>query len=177
MIKAIETKFDGHFFRSRLEARWAVFFKTLGVPYAYEMEGFDLGGGYRYLPDFWLPQQEAWIEIKGAPPNEREIEVARRLSEAGHPVFIFHGEIPRDDSFDPGAIILRWGNFDEGYLWCQCMRCGAFGITFNGRSHRLPCHQQGGACHLPDEGDKGYSYDAPKIIRAYDAARQERFDE
>ncbi len=65
-IKAIETTYNGHRFRSRLEARWAVFFRTLGVPYEYEPEGFDLGEGIWYLPDFWLPEQNCWAEIKPA---------------------------------------------------------------------------------------------------------------
>lgn len=41
-IKAIETVYGGYRFRSRLEARWAVFFNTLGIPFEYEKEGFDL---------------------------------------------------------------------------------------------------------------------------------------
>ena len=32
-IKAIETEYDGHRFRSRLEARWAVFFNAVGLTY------------------------------------------------------------------------------------------------------------------------------------------------
>lgn len=46
MIKAIETKYKGYRFRSRLEARWAVFFDALGVRWEYEIEGFekDVGG-------------------------------------------------------------------------------------------------------------------------------------
>ena len=51
-IKPIQTYYDGHWFRSRLEARWAVVFNALGVPYEYEPEGFDLGNGLYYLPDF-----------------------------------------------------------------------------------------------------------------------------
>ncbi len=31
-IKAIETRYKGYRFRSRLEARWAVFFDALSVP-------------------------------------------------------------------------------------------------------------------------------------------------
>ena len=30
-IKAIETSYKGYLFRSRLEARWAVFFDALGL--------------------------------------------------------------------------------------------------------------------------------------------------
>lgn len=73
-IKPIETVYSGYRFRSRLEARWAVFFNALNIPYEYEKEGFDLGGGVWYLPDFWLPTENCWIEIKPehAPPQARE---------------------------------------------------------------------------------------------------------
>ena len=53
-IKAIETIYNGYKFRSRLEARWAVFFDNAVIEYEYEPEGFDLGGVW-YLPDFYLP--------------------------------------------------------------------------------------------------------------------------
>ena len=51
-IKPIETYYNGYRFRSRLEARWAVFFDALGVKYEYEPEGFKLPSGRMYLPDF-----------------------------------------------------------------------------------------------------------------------------
>lgn len=51
-IKPIETIYNGYRFRSRLEARWAVFLDCLGVKYEYEPEGFELPDGTRYLPDF-----------------------------------------------------------------------------------------------------------------------------
>jgi hypothetical protein len=63
-IKAIETVYKGYRFRSRLEARWAVFFDALGVKWEYEKEGFDLGEAGWYLPDFWLPEFGVWAEIK-----------------------------------------------------------------------------------------------------------------
>jgi len=43
-MKAIPTRYAGCHFRSRLEARWAVFFDRLGVAWQYEPEGYDLGG-------------------------------------------------------------------------------------------------------------------------------------
>jgi len=74
-IKAIETRYNGYRFRSRTEARWAVFFDALGVKYEYEPEGFELPEG-RYLPDFRLrdPRVTApiWIEIKGRRPSASE---------------------------------------------------------------------------------------------------------
>ena len=53
-IKPIQTEYKGYLFRSRLEARWAVFFDACGVDWEYEPEGYDLGNGIHYLPDFLL---------------------------------------------------------------------------------------------------------------------------
>lgn len=80
-MKAIETFYNGYRFRSRLEARWAVFFDALGVKYEYEPEGFDLGDGDFYLPDFrvkcWGTRGDIdekpfdlWIEVKGRMTEE-----------------------------------------------------------------------------------------------------------
>ena len=52
MIKAIETEYGGYKFRSRLEARWAIYFDCVGLVWEYEPEGYDLPDGRRYLPDF-----------------------------------------------------------------------------------------------------------------------------
>jgi hypothetical protein len=66
-IKAIETRYNGYRFRSRTEARWAVFFDTIGFKWQYEEEGYELENGRRYLPDFKLvlPSSEIhYIEVK-----------------------------------------------------------------------------------------------------------------
>lgn len=73
-IKPIETRYNGYRFRSRLEARWAVFFDTLGIKYEYEKEGYDLGKAGYYLPDFWLPQVHMWAEVKPVELTEEEHE-------------------------------------------------------------------------------------------------------
>lgn len=52
-IKPIETFYRGYRFRSRLEARWAVFFDALEIGWEYEPEAFSLDG-VGYLPDFRL---------------------------------------------------------------------------------------------------------------------------
>lgn len=83
MVKAIETRYKGYRFRSRLEARWAVFFDALGVQWDYEIEGFELGIAGRYLPDFYLPQIGTYVEIKpetGLSTEDRiKIEAFKRL--------------------------------------------------------------------------------------------------
>ena len=42
------TEYAGCLFRSRLEARWAVFFDTLNIKWEYEPERYTLGPTYRY---------------------------------------------------------------------------------------------------------------------------------
>lgn len=96
-IKAIEARYRSHRFRSRLEARWAVFLDGLRVRWEYEKEGYNLPSG-PYLPDFWLPDLECWLEIKPANPTPEEITLAKELAEVtDHPIAIFFG-VPGDNA-------------------------------------------------------------------------------
>jgi len=103
-MKAIETVYNNYRFRSRLEARHAVFFDTLGIKWEYEKEGYDLYGTH-YLPDFWLPGQDCFVEIKGQEPTRAELDKANLLALAsGKKVYIFFGtiEVPKTEDEVPG---------------------------------------------------------------------------
>lgn len=80
-IKPIETIYNGYRFRSRLEARWAVFFDEASIDYQYEPEGFVLKDGTKYLPDFYLPTFKAFVEIKHGNLDENAKEEAERKCE------------------------------------------------------------------------------------------------
>jgi len=54
-IQAKPTAYNGYLFRSKLEAKWAVFFDALRISYVYEPEAFVCGDGSQYTPDFYLP--------------------------------------------------------------------------------------------------------------------------
>ena len=73
-IKPIETHYNGYRFRSRLEAKWAVYFDKLEIKYEYEPEGYVLENGECYLPDFYLPGFNAFVEIK--PKNISVIDIS-----------------------------------------------------------------------------------------------------
>lgn len=65
-IPAIETRAYGCRFRSRLEARWAVFLTEAGFSWEYEPEGAELSAG-RYLCDFRVTGPNGgriWLEVK-----------------------------------------------------------------------------------------------------------------
>ena len=63
-MQPIDTFYNDHFFRSRLEARWAVYFDSLKQKWEYEPEGFILENGVKYLPDFFIPKLDAYVEVK-----------------------------------------------------------------------------------------------------------------
>ncbi|NEW87238.1 hypothetical protein DU475_08180 [Rhodopseudomonas sp. WA056] len=67
---AIKTEYGGVTYRSQTEARWAVFFDTLGVQFQYEPETITLSSGEKYLPDFYLKDFDAYFEVK---PNDEKI--------------------------------------------------------------------------------------------------------
>lgn len=103
-IKAIETEYNGYRFRSRLEARWAVFFDNARIKYEYEPEGFELSCG-KYLPDFFLPDFDIYVEIKPfdrtvvkcvGDNNKWEQKCATFRDETGHAILLCYGE-PAED--------------------------------------------------------------------------------
>lgn len=63
-LKAIQTEYKGYLFRSRLEARWAVFFDAIGVAWEYEPEGIVLSDESQYLSDFYLSDFYCYFEVK-----------------------------------------------------------------------------------------------------------------
>lgn len=72
-IRAIPKWYRGTRFRSTLEADWACTFDALGWAWQYEPVGVDLSDGTWYRPDFYLPSQRVWAEVKG-PHNERVVK-------------------------------------------------------------------------------------------------------
>ena len=90
-IKAIQTRYKGHHFRSRVEARWAVFFDHQEIEWVYEKEGFGLPSG-GFLPDFWLPQVNMWAECKGGDFSDDEIRKCYELSQmTNHACLLLEG--------------------------------------------------------------------------------------
>lgn len=92
-VKAKPTKYNGVLFRSRLEARWALFFDLAGIRWKYEVQTFNLGNVH-YLPDFYLPALNSWIEIKpkvSKPPKEWKSKCRQVSRLHGKHVFLFAG--------------------------------------------------------------------------------------
>jgi hypothetical protein len=178
MLTAIETVYRGCRFRSRLEARWAVFFQTLGVRWEYEPEGFKLSTGEWYLPDFRVQLADVllWCEVK---PTGQSTDLFWRFFNDLFPgeevpdfsvcAFVLN-EIPDPADVDIGNADFSVG-WDECYQFCICSRCGAVGFEYEGRSERIEC-----GCPGKEKQGRGHTHDHPRILAAYAAARSPRFE-
>lgn len=110
-IKAIQTYYNGYWYRSRLEARWAVFFDAAGIKYVYEPEGFVGFDGSKYLPDFYLPVEDIYVEVKGCDEKLEDdwSKIANAIDFGATPVskgLLLLGEIPNPESFEFGTVPL-----------------------------------------------------------------------
>lgn len=150
---AIQTHYAGCHFRSRIEARWAIFFDHLGICWEYEPQGYNLPSG-PYLPDFRLHFGEGnavWWEVKGERPTEAEMQALFDLSiETRQVAYIAWGSIPRDYTdepriSDPSGNLVRWCVTKRSIGW------------------------------VPATLDLA-GIDSPKLLAAYTAARSARFE-
>lgn len=184
-MKAIETYYNGYKFRSRLEARWAVFFDALGVKYEYEPEGFDLGDGMYYLPDFrvkcWGTRGDIldkpfdlWIEVKGYMTKEDANKIHKFAGEwiegkgMENPILIV-SQIPDNGcSYDEYELHAGEG-MDESdicpfnYELIDGDYFPAYPAALNGKFYLWG-------------NDSNYIHDIQIVEDAYEKARQARFE-
>ena len=128
-IKAIETIYRNITFRSRTEARWAFFFDEMRIAWKYEPKLFDLGGT-RYLPDFFFPSDDLWIEIKHY--GDRNLNKPRRFAANGGRIIVLLGDPSRCEIFIQRSILVPGDNrlflFPQASL-SEC-ECGNLAIGF-----------------------------------------------
>ena len=141
-IKAIQTRYRGYRFRSRLEARWAVFFDAANIRWDYEPEGYVVNGR-PYLPDFFLPGLNCYFEVK--PTSDYDLDFLQTFAkEVGKDMVVAEGGIPdpaewlceptvqlrvlrayippdaEDEDWD-----MAWGYSD---MFLECNNCGRIAI-------------------------------------------------
>lgn len=171
-IAPIETKYKGYRFRSRLEARWAVFFDAANIAWEYEKEGYSVKGSY-YLPDFYLPQQAAFFEVKGtADYNEALLQNLADLT--GKRVILAVGNIPegRDwkcdgkwqgfRTFFPAGependFAVAWGDRD---MFLSCDGCGSIRLM-----NELYATLKDGCCEGSRLMALGFAFEAARSAR------------
>ena len=184
-LKAIPTKYAGHTFRSRLEARWALFFDFLHLSWEYEPEGYFLGESPEYdpklcyLPDFLVKTkqgQDMWVEIK--PKNITQDSKFSKFAEllgystrsillSGQPIDVLetHRMCPRCGFF------LSLDKYEQSYdEACYCHHCDA--ETPSGGGHDLRYDGVLSWGYRPHKGDICFSERLP--IEFFDAVIHSR---
>ena len=177
MLRPIETAYKGYRFRSRLEARWAVFFDTLGLEYSYEPEGFALPSG-NYLPDFWLPDVNLrttaggpglWVEIKPVETSDERLEQLAVQSKI--PVALVIG-LPFIDDYgvvdEHGSGHYEYSGergWDNCMVFIRCPACGRVKFEFS-EGNYMNCENCGERDIEP----------SPLLSKAVLAARGARFE-
>ena len=137
-IKPIETLYKGYRFRSRLEARWAVFFDALRIEWEYEPEGVILSDGTPYLPDFWLPRFHTFFEVKNKSiKGTYEGSIAIRKISDGQRTGAWAGMICFGDPVD-----------DDITIFCQDLSEDSSGSYTNQVHFRVVWPHVGGGEHV-----------------------------
>lgn len=199
-VKPIETHYNGYRFRSRLEARWAVFFDALGVKYEYEPEGFQKNG-LCYLPDFRVQchgyrgecnigSRPLYIEVKGKMNAEdaEKIEAfsVYGLNEEEYELYINNRLAP--DKYLPilvvGNIPPFKGSHDSNACFSYDCMDGVKGIYPFNYYHidgdyfaAYPAADKHGRFYLwGDDSNYINREDIERVEKAYCHARQARFE-
>ena len=124
-FKPIETQYKGFRFRSRLEARWAVFFDELGLSWSYEPEGYQIEHGGEivfYLPDFEV-EGLGVVEVKGPALNKTDrFKIEAFVAEAERDVLLLSDIPPQMEAglHDVCALIddeVVWLDVDLQYKY------------------------------------------------------------
>lgn len=116
-IAAIPTLYHRTRFRSRLEARWAVFLDCIGIEWRYEFEGYTLSDGTLYLPDFYLPQIDWHAEVKPKWPTSIEIQKCRLLAMGTRRPVLFLDDQP--DAVNYWALLPALDLYEDDTVWCD----------------------------------------------------------
>lgn len=61
----IRWSIDNLYLRSGYEVLFVLGLKRFDIPFVYEPKTFTLKNGMRYRPDFYLPDIDTWVEVKG----------------------------------------------------------------------------------------------------------------
>ena len=121
-IQAIETRYGGTLFRSRLEARWAAFFDLVG--WRWDYEPVDLKG---WIPDFVIAgAKPIFVEVKPyLDPEEPLVAQTQREIESAYQgpneVLLLGALIGWETCFLDGpaiGIIGEWYNQADGLEGC-----------------------------------------------------------
>jgi hypothetical protein len=126
--RSLETTYDGCTYRSRVEARWAIWFDSVGLRFQYEPQGFAIRSG-AYLPDFWVEGWRMFLEIKGVEPTDEERQKCADLAQAAECDVLLAVGAPEErfqllwfdrDGERDGLYAIARDRFSPAGFWLVC---------------------------------------------------------
>lgn len=144
-IHAIQTVYRGCHYKSRLEARWAIFFDEYGIEFVYEPHRLLFEDDMVYVPDFFLPDLFTWFEVKGDPTIDAQ-KKPRLLWEKVGPkdqrvvIGLGEGQVSVPYRLDDGVV-----SYDGAVVKCAGCRAVWFINPADPKAAHCPhCHDQNG---------------------------------
>lgn len=128
-------------FQSQTEGFAGMFLDKLGIPFMYESEAYELGGETT-RPDFWLPDQGVFLEIKGKDDFD---DGKVRLLSRHHSETVYVATAPlwaSEKHARRGRSIIRYDageRTDDMYEFCRCARCEQWTLQYRGFQSRHDC--------------------------------------
>jgi len=177
-IKAIQTYYNGYHFRSRTEARWAVFFDNANIRYQYEPEGYELSDGTRYLPDFYHPESNTFFECKGIMSDDDYDKITTFQKDMGVAVVIGYSDMTFQASHDWSEDEFEIAVKDESYI-IECPNCGRVFFLTSGGSYACRCcrHYEGDSIFAEYiRGDLKDWTGGEYMMKCIEKAKQARFE-
>lgn len=183
-IKPIETYYNNYKFRSRLEARWACFFDAAKIKYEYEYAGWNLHGTY-YLPDFWLPELDCWVEAKGTDLTFDPIAYKKLATLTTQENWLGLALIGTPDHLQHEHYGYYGGMYIGRTSFAACLICGKIGLltiphkeSFKiGQRLLLPPYLYRLRCNCRNEVTFPFTSTNSKVLDdAFVKARQARFE-
>lgn len=137
---SIETIYKGIKMKSMLETKIALFLDYLNIKWIYEPKAFMLKIGEIYKPDFFLPEHNQWIEVKGV-VEKHQFRILKALAEetgqevimiSGNKVFMFHHHYGKEVSDLEDSLNLGFCQGCKTHFFCsfygsyKCTKCGHY---------------------------------------------------
>jgi hypothetical protein len=157
-------------FASLGEARWACVLTTLGLPWTYQPQGYDVGDGKGYLADFWITPWRAYVEIK---PDGIDLEIAiakcRAVARGSGKLVLLVVGAPGGDTY----YVNTYGKVGDERLeierghFVECPRCDGYAILGELGVLEIGAH----ACRATERAALHTPTAAPRLFAAYHVAR------
>jgi hypothetical protein len=170
--RAIPTTHNGVNYRSRLEAKFARLLEIMKIPFCYEPMKCAKAGGGTYTIDFFLPEQQLYVELKPKRPHIEEEARCEEMSGKGFRVALMYGSALHQPPFRSELFL---GKAHRDYKHHDALRGIAWigGKKLAGDTVFVNDDASGKVCLDQVESVRDTRWSHPTLLGAYNQLRLE----